>query len=95
MVILTNCTFDGHVYNTKRYMEELLAIKPDLVVCAARITRAPAHTATRSQGEPCSKMTFPNPQFLWDEAWFAYAYFNPIMRTRTVCRSCPCPCLCP
>lgn len=32
MVILTNCTFDGHVYNTKRYMEELLAIKPDLVV---------------------------------------------------------------
>ena len=30
-VDLTNCTFDGHVYNTRRYMEECLAIKPDLV----------------------------------------------------------------
>jgi arginine decarboxylase len=28
---LTNCTFDGHVYNTRRVMEELLAIKPDLI----------------------------------------------------------------
>src|SRR3954452_16282661 len=31
MVDLTNCTFDGHVYNTRRVMEECLAIKPDLV----------------------------------------------------------------
>ena len=31
MVLLTNCTFDGHVYNAKRVMEECLAIKPDLV----------------------------------------------------------------
>ena len=31
MVVLTNCTFDGHVYNTKRVMEECLAIKPDLI----------------------------------------------------------------
>ena len=30
MVTLTNCTFDGHVYNTRRVMEECLAIKPDL-----------------------------------------------------------------
>src|SRR5207249_4662248 len=30
LVTLTNCTFDGHVYNTRRVMEELLAIKPDL-----------------------------------------------------------------
>lgn len=28
---LTNCTFDGHVYNARRVMEECLAIKPDLV----------------------------------------------------------------
>jgi len=28
---LTNCTFDGHVYNTRRVMEECLAIKPDLI----------------------------------------------------------------
>jgi arginine decarboxylase len=28
---LTNCTFDGHMYNTRRVMEECLAIKPDLV----------------------------------------------------------------
>jgi arginine/lysine/ornithine decarboxylase len=30
-VDLTNCTFDGHMYNTKRVMEECLAIKPDLI----------------------------------------------------------------
>jgi arginine decarboxylase len=28
---LTNCTFDGHMYNTLRVMEECLAIKPDLI----------------------------------------------------------------
>ena len=60
LVILTNCTFDGFVYNVERVMEELLAIKPDLV-------------------------------FLWDEAWFAYATFNPIMRRRTgMGTSCAC-----
>ena len=31
MLDLTNCTFDGHVYNVKRVMEECLAIKPDLI----------------------------------------------------------------
>ena len=31
MLTLTNCTFDGHVYNTRRVMEECLAIKPDLI----------------------------------------------------------------
>jgi len=31
MVDLTNCTFDGHIYNVRRVMEECLAIKPDLV----------------------------------------------------------------
>jgi arginine decarboxylase len=31
MVTLTNCTFDGHIYNTRRVMEECLAIKPDLL----------------------------------------------------------------
>jgi arginine decarboxylase len=31
MVDLTNCTFDGHMYNTRRVMEECLAIKPDLI----------------------------------------------------------------
>jgi arginine decarboxylase len=31
MVTLTNCTFDGHVYDVRRVMEECLAIKPDLV----------------------------------------------------------------
>lgn len=30
LVDMTNCTFDGHMYNTKRVMEECLAIKPDL-----------------------------------------------------------------
>jgi arginine decarboxylase len=31
MIDLTNCTFDGHMYNTRRVMEECLAIKPDLI----------------------------------------------------------------
>jgi len=31
MITLTNCTFDGHVYNTRRVMEECLAIKPDVI----------------------------------------------------------------
>ena len=31
LVDLTNCTFDGHMYNTRRVMEECLAIKPDLI----------------------------------------------------------------
>ena len=31
MVTLTNCTFDGIVYDTERVMAECLAIKPDLV----------------------------------------------------------------
>ncbi|MGB5453442.1 MAG: aminotransferase class I/II-fold pyridoxal phosphate-dependent enzyme [Sedimenticolaceae bacterium] len=52
MLLLTNCTFDGIVYDVQRVMEECLAIKPDLV-------------------------------FLWDEAWFAFAAFNPVYRSRT------------
>ena len=52
MVMLTNCTFDGIVYDVERVMEECLAIKPDLV-------------------------------FLWDEAWFAFARFHPVYRSRT------------
>src|SRR5277367_1569267 len=31
LLVLTNCTFDGHIYNTERGMEECLAIKPDLI----------------------------------------------------------------
>lgn len=31
MVLLTNCTFDGFVYDVERVMAECLAIKPDLV----------------------------------------------------------------
>ncbi len=31
MLLLTNCTFDGIVYNVEKVMEECLAIKPDLI----------------------------------------------------------------
>ncbi|MBU3029861.1 aminotransferase class I/II-fold pyridoxal phosphate-dependent enzyme [Paracoccus marinaquae] len=31
MILLTNCTFDGLIYNVERVMEECLAIKKDLV----------------------------------------------------------------
>lgn len=52
MVDLTNCTFDGQIYNVRLVMEECLAIKPDLV-------------------------------FLWDEAWFGFAHWSPLLRKRT------------
>ncbi len=56
MLLLTNCTFDGLVYDVHRVMQECLAIKPDLV-------------------------------FLWDEAWFAFARFHPVLRPRTAMRA--------
>ena len=31
MLLLTNCTFDGFVYNVERVMEQVLAIKPDMI----------------------------------------------------------------
>lgn len=31
MLVLTNCTFDGVVYNVERVMQEVLAIKPDMI----------------------------------------------------------------
>lgn len=31
MLLLTNCTFDGIVYNVQRVMEAVLAIKPDMI----------------------------------------------------------------
>ena len=52
MLILTNCTFDGIVYNTERIMSEILEIKKDMI-------------------------------FMWDEAWFGFAYFNKTYRQRT------------
>jgi arginine decarboxylase len=52
LIVLTNVTFDGILYQPERVMEELLAIHPGLC-------------------------------FLWDEAWFAYARFLPLMRQRT------------
>lgn len=30
VIVLTNCTFDGLVYNVQQYMQEILAIKPDI-----------------------------------------------------------------
>jgi arginine decarboxylase len=51
MLLLTNCTFDGVIYNPYRVMAEVLAIKPDMV-------------------------------FVWDEAWYGFAYFSPGYRQR-------------
>ena len=31
MILLTNCTFDGLVYNVEKVMQEILAIKPDMI----------------------------------------------------------------
>jgi len=56
MLILTNCTFDGIVYNVEMVMSEVLKIKKDMI-------------------------------FLWDEAWFGFAYFNKTYRQRTGMRA--------
>ena len=31
LLVLTNCTFDGHIYNVERVMEECLALNPNLI----------------------------------------------------------------
>lgn len=31
LIVFTNCTFDGLVYNVEKYMEEILSIKPDMI----------------------------------------------------------------
>lgn len=56
MLLLTNLTFDGITYDPIRIMEEVLAIKPDML-------------------------------FVWDEAWFAYGRFSPVLRRRTAMES--------
>ncbi|MBY3074951.1 ornithine decarboxylase [Rhizobium laguerreae] len=56
LLLLTNSTFDGIVYNVDRVMMECLAIAPHLI-------------------------------FLWDEAWFAFAYSHPTYRKHTAMRS--------
>ena len=54
MLLLTNCTFDGIVYDVGRVMEECLAIKPDLVSCGTR-PGSPSPGSIRSIGRapPC------------------------------------------
>ena len=58
-VTLTNCTFDGHVYDVRRVMEECLAIKPDLIFlwdeawfgfAALLAALSPAHGDGRARG---------------------------------------------
>lgn len=39
MLLLTNCTFDGVVYNPQRVMEEVLAIKPESASCGRGLVR--------------------------------------------------------
>jgi arginine decarboxylase len=55
MLLLTNCTFDGVVYNVQRVMEEVLAIKPDIVFLWDEAWFAFAASATSSSSAPpCS-----------------------------------------
>ena len=39
MLLMTNVTFDGHLYNVMRVMEECLAIKPDLIFLDIRMPK--------------------------------------------------------
>lgn len=73
MLMLTNCTFDGFVYDVERVMEECLAIKPDLVflwdeawfafarfhpVYRARTAMASASTLLAKLREPAYRKAF-------------------------------------
>ncbi|MCG8985390.1 ornithine decarboxylase [Delftia acidovorans] len=77
MVLLTNCTFDGIVYDVERVMTECLAIKPDLVFLwdEAWFAFARCHpiyrprTAMASAAKLCE--TFKDPAYARRHAEFA------------------------
>ena len=59
MLLLTNCTFDGIVYDVERVMEECLAIKPDLVFLwdEAWFAFAAFHPVYRQRTAMCAAQT--------------------------------------
>jgi len=67
MLLLTNCTFDGLVYNVERVMEEVLAIKPDMIFLwdeawfafAAFTSTFRQRTAMYVAGKLCNKYKSP------------------------------------
>ena len=70
MIAPTNVTFDGHMYDTRRVMEECLAIKPDLVflwdeglvrICALQLAVPSAHGDGRP---PDAQGSFAEPKSL-------------------------------
>src|ERR1700751_260953 len=55
MLLLTNCTFDGIVYDAGRVMEECLAIKPDLVFLGDEAWLAVARFPPGSRPRPAMR----------------------------------------
>ncbi|WP_299348811.1 ornithine decarboxylase [uncultured Maritalea sp.] len=75
MLLLTNCTFDGIVYDVERVMEECLAIKPDLIFlwdeawfAFARFTPTyRQRTGMNAANNLRAKLRTPEVEAAWDE----------------------------
>lgn len=84
MVTLTNCTFDGVVYDVERVMEECLAIKPDLVFLwdEAWFAFARSHPIYRRRTAMASaaalEASFSNPAYAARYAHQAAALHDPV-----------------
>ncbi|BCW49491.1 hypothetical protein StoSoilB13_18330 [Arthrobacter sp. StoSoilB13] len=84
MVTLTNCTFDGIVYDVERVMEECLAIKPDLVFLwdEAWFAFARSHPIYRRRTAMASaaalEASFSNPAYAARYAGQAAALHDPV-----------------
>ncbi|HUI99609.1 MAG TPA: hypothetical protein VLY46_05195, partial [Usitatibacter sp.] len=82
MLLLTNCTFDGHIYNVPRFMEEVLAIKPDIVFLwdeawYAYSRFSPFHRRRSAMGA-CEALRerYANPAYRAEHAAFKKKYGN-------------------
>jgi arginine decarboxylase len=78
MLLLTSCTFDGITYNAERFMEEVLAIKPDICFLwdeawyafAAAVPFARQRTAMDSAARLARRLASPEYRAEYD-AWLA------------------------
>ncbi|MCB1758759.1 MAG: aminotransferase class I/II-fold pyridoxal phosphate-dependent enzyme [Gammaproteobacteria bacterium] len=81
MLLLTNCTFDGIVYDVERVMEECLAIKPDLVFLwdEAWFAFAAFHPIYRQRTAMCAAQTL---RRKFRSAEYRAAYKDYLERTK-------------
>jgi len=83
LILLTNCTFDGIVYDVERVMEECLAIKPDLIFLWDEAWFAfagfhPTYRRRTGMGAAAKlRQRFRDPEFHQRHAQFREQFGNP------------------